>query len=44
MDNLLDIAHFMKVKWDLGLEGVIVIGNTIKNELSMDDKVIEEEI
>ena len=44
MDNPLDIAHFMKVKWDLGLEGVIVIGSPIKKELSMDEKVIEEEI
>jgi len=44
MDNPEDIARCMKVKWDLGLKGGIVIGNPIKKEFSMDEKLIDEAI
>ena len=31
-----EIAHCINIKWDLGLKKVIVIGNPIKKEFSMD--------
>ena len=44
LDSPNDIAHCMKVKWDLGLDGGIVIGNPIEPKFSMDHKTIEEAI
>ena len=39
-----EIAHCMKVKWELGLEGGMVIANPVLREDAMDEKVIEEAI
>ena len=44
MDKPEEIANCMKIKWDLGLKGGIIIGNPIKKEFSMDEKVIDEAI
>ena len=34
----------MKVKWELGLEGCMVIANPVLREDAMDEEVIEEAI
>ena len=39
-----EIARCMKVKWDLGLEGGLVIANPVLLEDAMDEVVIEEAI
>ncbi len=39
-----EIAHFMKVKWDLGLEGGLVIANPVIQEDAMEKLVVEEAI
>ena len=39
-----EIARCMKVKWELGLEGGMVIANPVLREDAMDEKVIEEAI
>ena len=39
-----EIARCMKVKWELGLEGGIVIANPVLREDAMDELVIEEAI
>ena len=39
-----EIAHCMKVKWELGLEGGMVIANPVLREDAMDEEVIEEAI
>ena len=39
-----EIAHCMKVKWELGLEGGLVIANPVLREDAMDEEVIEEAI
>ena len=39
-----DIARCMKIKWDLGLDGGLVIGNPVPQEESMDESLIEEAI
>ena len=39
-----EIARCMKVKWELGLEGGLVIANPVLREDSMDEVVIEEAI
>ena len=39
-----EIAHCMKVKWDLGLEGGLVIANPVLQEDAMEKLVIEEAI
>ena len=39
-----EIARCMKVKWELGLEGGIVIANPVLREDAMDEEVIEEAI
>ena len=44
MDTPEEIARCMKVKWDLGLKGGIVIGNPIKKEFSMKEEVIDKAI
>ncbi len=44
MDNIKDIANTMKVKWDLGLDGGIVICNPIPKEYEMNEKEMNDEI
>ncbi len=39
-----EIARCMKVKWELGLEGGLVIANPVLREDAMDEDVIEEAI
>ena len=39
-----EIARCMKVKWELGLEGGMVIANPVLGEDAMDEEVIEEAI
>ena len=43
-----EVALIMKTKWDLGLEGGLLVGNPIPHEYSMDhnviDKVIDEAV
>ena len=39
-----EIARCMKVKWELGLEGGMVIANPVLREDAMDEEVIEEVI
>ena len=39
-----EIARCMKVKWELGLEGGMVIANPVLQEDAMDEEVIEEAI
>lgn len=39
-----EVAKIMKTKWDLGLEGGVLVGNPIPHEYSMDHKVIDEVI
>lgn len=39
-----DIARILKVKWDLGLNGGVVITNPIPEEFSMDRKIIDKTI
>jgi pseudouridine-5'-phosphate glycosidase len=44
LDTPEEIARCMKIKWELGLSGGIVIGNPVKQEDAMDDTLIEEAI
>ena len=37
-----EIARCMKVKWELGLKGCMVIANPVFREDAMDEEVIEE--
>ncbi len=37
-----EVALIMKTKWDLGLEGGMLVGNPIPHEYSMDHKVIDK--
>ena len=39
-----EVAQIMKTKWDLGLEGGVLLGNPIPHEYSMDHKVIDAAI
>ena len=39
-----EIAHCMKVKWELGIEGGMVIANPVLREDAMDEEVIEDAI
>jgi len=39
-----EIARCMKVKWELGLDGGMVIANPVPREYAMDEEVIEEAI
>ena len=39
-----EVARIMKTKWDLGLEGGLVVGNPIPHEYSMDHNVIDKVI
>lgn len=38
------IAHFMKMQWDLGLKGGLVIGNPVPEDNEMDHQVIQNAI
>lgn len=44
MENPKDIASLLKTKWDLGLNGGVLIANPIPEEYSMDENLIEETI
>ncbi len=37
-----EVARIMKTKWDLGLEGGLIVGNPVPHEYSMDHKVIDK--
>ena len=39
-----EVADILKTKWDLGLQGGVLVGNPIPHEYSMDHKVIDEVI
>lgn len=39
-----EVADIMKTKWDLGLEGGVLVGNPIPHEWSMDHNVIDKAI
>ncbi|WP_127716962.1 pseudouridine-5'-phosphate glycosidase [Halobacteriovorax sp. HLS] len=41
MNNEKEIADFLKVKWDLGLKGGVVIGNPVPAEFSYDKSQID---
>jgi len=44
LDSPEEIAACMKAKWDLGLNGGLIIGNPIKAEFSLDQIMIEKAI
>ena len=44
MDTPLEIAKTLKVKWDLGLNGGVLITNPIPEEYSLDEDVMNEAI
>lgn len=44
MDTPLEIAKTLKVKWDLGLDGGVLITNPIPEEYSLDGSVMNEAI
>lgn len=44
MDTPLEIAKTLKVKWDLGLDGGVLITNPIPLEYSLDEKVMNKAI
>lgn len=39
-----EVAQILKTKWDLGLEGGVLVGNPIPHEYSMDHEVIDSVI
>ena len=44
LDTPEEIAHCMKIKWKLGLEGGIVIGNPVQEQDAMDASIIQQAI
>ena len=44
VDSAEEIARCMKIKWELGLEGGLVIANPVLREDAMDEIVIEDAI
>jgi len=44
LDTPEEIAHCMKIKWELGLDGGIVIGNPVQQEDAMDEAIIQQAI
>ena len=44
LDTPEEIARCMKIKWELGLDGGIVIGNPVQQEDAMDEAVIQQAI
>lgn len=44
VDTEEEVAKALKVKWDLGLQGGVVIGNPIPEEYALDDAMITEAI
>jgi pseudouridine-5'-phosphate glycosidase len=44
LDTPEEIARCMKIKWELGLDGGIVIGNPVQQEDAMDEVVIQQAI
>ena len=44
LDTPEEIAHCMKIKWKLGLDGGIVIGNPVQEQDAMDASIIQQAI
>lgn len=44
VEDASEVAKIMKTKWDLGLNGGVLLGNPIPHEYSMDHKVIDAAI
>lgn len=44
MDTPLEIAKTLKVKWDLGLDGGVLVTNPIPEEYSLDESIMNEAI
>ena len=44
LDSPEEIARCMKIKWDLGLDGGIIIGNPVQQEDAMDEILIKDAI
>lgn len=44
LDTPEEIAHCMKIKWKLGLDGGIVIGNPVQEQDAMDPSIIQQAI
>ncbi len=44
LDTPEEIAHCMKIKWELGLDGGIVIGNPVQEQDAMDASIIQQAI
>ena len=44
LDTPEEIAHCMKIKWKLGLDGGIVIGNPVQEQDAMDVSIIQQAI
>ncbi|HIO82967.1 MAG TPA: pseudouridine-5'-phosphate glycosidase [Deltaproteobacteria bacterium] len=44
LDTPQEIARCMKIKWDMGLDGGLVIGNPVPPESAMDESLIQEAI
>jgi len=44
LDTPEEIASCMKIKWELGLDGGIVIGNPVQQEDAMDEAIIQQAI
>jgi pseudouridine-5'-phosphate glycosidase len=44
LDTPEEIARCMKIKWELGLDGGIVIGNPVQQEDAMDEAIIQQAI
>ena len=44
LDTPEEIAHCMKIKWELGLDGGLVIGNPVQQENAMDEAIIQQAI
>ena len=44
LDTPEEIAHSMKIKWELGLDGGIVIGNPVQEQDAMDASIIQQAI
>ncbi len=44
MNNPQEIAHALKAKWEIGLEGGVVIANPVPENYSLDEKIMNEAI
>ena len=44
VEDAKEVAQILKTKWDLGLQGGVIVGNPIPHEYSMDHAVIDKAI